>query len=392
MPTYSYKAKNKAGVTVTGTVEAADERQAAGMIREQGALPMDIRPLAVGAQPTAKPAGSVVTRYLVDPLWTGVNIRTLTFFYRQMATLLGSGMSLSEALTSVGRRTGGRMGRIIAAMHDRVVAGGRISQEMERHPRIFAPLQLSLVRIGESGGLLEPMIDRIASYLEYEMSVRRMVSRVTFYPILVFLAILIIPHVPVLILKGFGPFVDNLWAGNRSIAVFLLCTLVALKLLFQFRPVRLMWDSIKITPPVVGTVARKIAMSRFSKALAVLYSAGLPMTQAVAAAADASANEWISHRIRSVLPALQAGEGLTESLARTGCVLTMVLDMLSTGERTGSMDAVLNKVADYMDEEADATIHKLGIAVFVLAILVAGGVVLMMLVQGYTNMVPREGM
>lgn len=385
MPTYAYKAKSRCGETVTGSVEADSENHAAGKIREMGALPMDIRQIGAGAEVSNGPAGSAFARYLVYPIWTGVNIRALLFFFRQMATLLAAGMSLSEALGSVSTRQRGRLGRIIREMRDAVVHGGRLSEVMARYPRVFSPLQLSLVQVGESGGLIEQMMDRIASYLEYEISVRRMISKVMFYPILILLAIVFIPHLPALVLGSGKAFLHEIWAADRKLFWFMVIAVIAAKLLFQFGPVRLVWDVVKVVPPVIGTVARKIAMSRFSKALAILYSAGLPIAQAVSVAADACANLYISRSIKSAVPAIQAGEGLTASLARTGCILPMVMDMLATGEKTGSMDAVLNKVATYMDEEADATIHKLGIALFVLMILVAGGIVLYMLVGSYSE-------
>ncbi len=171
----------------------------------------------------------------------------------------------------------------------------------------------------------------------------------------------------------------------RGLLTCLIVLVVALKIVMQFETSRLIWDFVKTIPPVIGTCARKIAMSRFSRALAVAYSAGLPMSQAVAVAADASANVAISRAIRRAVPALQSGRGLTETLARTHVVMPMVVDMLATGEKTGSMDKVLEKVSDYMDDEVHATIFKLSIALTVLAILVLGGVVLVICIGSYTN-------
>jgi len=170
----------------------------------------------------------------------------------------------------------------------------------------------------------------------------------------------------------------------------LIISVIVLKLLLQFDSARIIWDSVKTIPPVIGTAARKVAMSRFSKALAVLHSAGLPLAQCVAISADASANLAIARGIKRAIPAIQSGEGLTESLAKTGCVSPMVLDMLATGERTGSMTTVLDKVAEYMDGEVDATLHKMGIALFVLCILVAGAIVLMMAASSYLGMAQEE--
>lgn len=387
MPTFSYRAKDKGGATVSGEIEAVDERAAAAAIREAGRLPMDIHPTeyAAGCAQDGPEAGSWLARRFVYPLWTGVNIRALAIFYRQLATLLGSGMSLSEALASVGSRTRGRLGRIVGEAIDNVRSGGALSATMARHPRVFGGLQIGLIRAGESGGLLESMADRIASYLEYELGIRRRIAKITFYPIVVFVFIVLMPHVPVLVLNGGAAFLASLWSSVRLWLPYAVLAIVVLKLLFQFESVRLVWDYIKIQPPILGTMARKTAMSRFGRALAVLYSAGMQISEAVSVSAEACANVAIGRGIRSAVPAIRSGRGLTESLAKTGMIMPMVTDTLSTGEKTGNMDAVLQKAADYMDDEVDATIQKTGVVLFVLMILAAGAVVLRMAIGFYSG-------
>ena len=143
----------------------------------------------------------------------------------------------------------------------------------------------------------------------------------------------------------------------------------------QFEACRLIWDSVKTAPPILGTCARKIAMSRFAKALAVMYSSGVQMSQSLAVAADACANVAIARSVKQAIPAIQSGRSLTETLSKTHVVMPMVLDMLAIGEKTGSMDNTLEKVSNYMDDEVNATLHKLPIVLVVLAIIVLGGIV-----------------
>lgn len=377
MPIYDYKAKDRLGNTVNGTVEAADESAAAGMVRELGHLPMEIRPMRTTRErePSVE-AGSAFARYLIYPLWTGVNIKMLALFYRQLATLLGSGMTLSEALRSVKNRTRGRLGIILDEMQENASRGDPLSGTMARYPKIFCRLQISLVRAGESGGMMEEMVYRIAAYLEYELGVRKLIMKVVAYPIitLVFalLAYICVPHLEVAVKEGMGPFFTLIWPQLRMCLLGMVFFIVALKLLFQFEGVRLIWDWFKVQIPPVGGNARKVAMSRFSRALALLYTAGLPLAQSVDIASEACANIYIGKAIKFAIPAIQSGMSLTESLTRTHAVSPMVLDMLSVGERAGSTDAALQKVADYMDDELDASIHKIGIALGVLMLLVAG--------------------
>ena len=373
MHIFTYKAKDKAGNTITGRIDAADERAAAAQIREMGHFPMDIHPVhRVPSAHRLNEDGSAFARYFIFPLWTGVNIRSLAAFFRQMTILLGSGMSMSEALRSAGSRTHGRLGRIIIEANEAVMRGELLSTSFARHPRIFNNMIISLLRAGEAGGLLVQMVDSIASYLEYELSIRRDLSKVMFYPFIIFFFVIVMPHVPTLILVGGRAFLVSLWSSLKTQLPMLIAVIITLKLLFQFEFVRLLWDCVKIVPPVIGTAARKIAMSRFSRALALLYSAGLTVSEAVQVAADASSNIYVARKIKYSLPALREGQGIVESLEKTGAVMPMVIDMLAMGEKTGNLDGILQKTADYMDEEVDVTIHKLSIVLFVLSILIAG--------------------
>lgn len=380
MPTYTYKAKDRAGNTVTGTISAADERAAANSIRELGHLPMDIRAgREERVRHQSKEAGSAFARYLIYPLWTGINIKMLALFYRQLATLLGSGMAMSEALRSIQNRTPGRLRILVGEMRDQTARGGPLSETLSRYPKVFSKLQISLVRAGESGGLLEQMIDRIAAYLEYELGVRKLIMKAVTYPIvtLVFalLAYICVPHLQVAVKDGMGPFLVLVGPQLRAWAFVCIALVVVGKLIFQFDGMRLVWDFLKVQVPIVGASARKIALSRFSRALAVLYAAGVSLPESVNVAADACANLYIGRGIKYAIPGIQAGQGLTESLTRTRAISPMVLDMLAVGERAGSTDAALQKVSEYMDEELDASIHKIGIALFVVMMLTAGIVV-----------------
>lgn len=390
MSNYTYKAKDKAGNTVTGSMEADCEKTVAGRIREQGQFPIEIRPVgAVRTVSTSVPTVSPVDRYLIAPFWTGVNIRHLALFYRQLATMLHAGMSLTEALRSIGNRTKGRLGVIIQEAITNLDNGKQFSDTLARYPHIFGKLQVSLIRAGETGGLLESMVDRIAAYLEYELNVRRMIAKMTNYPMLIFIFIILVtvclPYLPLLVSAGFIAFFKAIAPGLRNWILGMVVVYLVLKFIFQFNAMKLAWDAFKITPFVIGTAARKIAMSRFSRALAVLYSAGVPIGESVRTAADACGNIYLGNRIKTAIPKINEGVGLTESLIRTGAILPMVADMLVVGEKTGDTDSALQKVSDYMDSEVDVTIHKTGNALFVLMILVAGVIVGFIVLSFYKN-------
>lgn len=380
MPLFDYKAKDKTGTTITGSVDAVDERGAAETIREMGHLPMTITPAASHpSKPTAAASGGVFAGYILYPLWTGVNIRMLAAFYRQLATLLGSGMSLAECLRSIGNRSRGRFGVIIREAQQHTVAGGRLSDSLAKHPKVFSRLQIALIRAGESGGMLDRMVERIAEQLEYEMKVRGMIAKATIYPecILAFavLAGIAVPNVNVLVNAGFAPFLTLVLPQLTKIIGTLIFLVVVAKLVFQFDTPRLIWDALKVWIPVVGVSARKIAMSRFSRSLALLYAAGMSLSESVDLACSACGNLYLGGAMRRAVPAISSGSGLSEALGKTGMVSPVVMDMMVVGERTGSTDAVLEKVSDYLDDEVDASIHKISIALFLLMMLIAAGVV-----------------
>lgn len=389
MATYSYRVKDRTGNTRTGTLEAADERQAAAMIREAGGYPMEIRLVHEVNISSDGLTSSTFARHFIHPLWTGTSISTLLFFYRQLAAMLGAGMSLSEALRSVSERSRGPTARIISFMHSRVQNGGRLSDEMVRHPRVFAPLQISLIRAGEQSGLLEQMSNKIASHLEFEIGLRRKITTAILYPMLILLFIAVEPAIIALVLDSFQACLIVLYGEFKMYGVPLIVMIVVLKLLFQFSMVRFMWDFIKIQPPILGTVARKIAMTRFSSVLALLYSSGVPIAQALSVSADACANSAIGRSLKQAIPAINSGESLTDSLNRTGMLMPAVVDMLYVGEKTGSYDLTLNKVADYMEDEANTTLKKLPVVLFILMMILAGIMAGIQIIGGYTGYVNK---
>ncbi len=386
MPRYRYRAKDRDGNSVSGDLEAESERVAAAIIRQRGYWPLEIR-VVFTASSDVKGTGGLgygIVRYLIEPIWTGVSLTQLTFFYRQLATLLASGMTLAEALTTLGRRMRGRLGRIVREAAVEIQNGRQLSETFARYPRVFSLLQLSLLRTGEVSGALDQMIGRIAAQLEQEITIRRRIASAMFYPTLLAICILVIPLVPAFVLQGGAAFLRAVYTKIGSLAVLFLLIII-LKLVFQFEFTRFVWDYFKLQFPVLGWTAYKIAMSRFSRALAALYEAGVPIAESVSVAANASGNSYLARKLNNALADLRSGKPLTESLAKTNVVSPIVLDMLATGEKTGAAGDVLNKVADYMDEEADATLQKIGPVLFVGAILIAGVIVGMMVVGFYSR-------
>ncbi|MEN6371233.1 MAG: type II secretion system F family protein [Armatimonadota bacterium] len=387
MPNFIYKAKNKSGEIVTGTVEAADSRSAAGKIREMGCWPLELR--EERTRQSSAPSQSAG----FAAFWSGVSLRSLAVFFRQMATMIKAGMSISESLDSVGRQKGtGRIQVLAVRAAEYVRNGGMLSNFFAMYPRVFTPIQIGLVRIGETSGAMDSMIEQIACYLERELEIRRKFSKITLYPkivgVFIIAAALFLRPV-----SKVGEIIDQGWPRVQQILtsellpVLLVCAILyfLIKVLLLIPPIRYGWDSLKISFPVLGEVARKLAIARFTSAFSIMCNAGVPLAQAVELGSDAVGNVVISRALKSSIPQLREGGHLSDALARTGKIPEMVLGMMTTGEKTGSMDLVMDKVSEYYSNEAEATLEKFGYLLLVMLIVAAGIIAFMILKDFYTE-------
>lgn len=387
MPVFTYRAKDRSGKLINGTVDAADTHSAASVVREMGYWPLDI---TLSVQPAATETTSPERGGRGIPIWSGAPIRAQALFFRQLATMLQAGMAIGEALDNVARQRGmGRLQGFALRAAEHIRAGGMLSQILAQYSGLFSKMQIGLVRAGETGGMLDSMIERIATYLEREMALRHKFSRSTFYPKILLVFILVVPiFVPEAkrIIDGGAPVVIAiLRAKVLPIALWVAAIYILLKLVLTLPGARLVWDTFKLAVPVVGGVTNKLAMSRFSMTLSVMYSAGVPLAQAVELSADAMGNEVLRRAVLHTAPQIRAGGHLSEALGRTRRIPEMVLGMISTGERTGSLNQVLDKVSEYYDNEAETTIEKLGYVLFVLLILAAGIAVAFIVIGFYTK-------
>ncbi len=390
MATYNYTAKDKQGKSITGSVEADNERSAAARIREDGLYPQRISPVrSSGKAVVPDLTSSTDPKSLGDlfsAVYSGVGLGTLGHFFRQLYIYLKSGMTVTQSLENLSGRMSGKMAKIAKEMAIGVQAGKTMSETIARHHRAFGPLPLAIMRTAEQAGNLEAACDRIATYFEWESALRRKIAVRMFYPALIFLAIIFVPKVPVLVMQGFKPFAFAIYSLTKELVFAAVVAYIVVKIVVSFRVGRYVWDRIKIVPPVLGTAARKIAMTRFLRSYLLMYESGQEMSRAIAAAADASANEYIRSRLMQAVPLLQQGKGVVESLEKTGVLLPIVLEVMTTGEATGNMHDGIVNATEIMDQEVDATFHIMTILFFVLAILVAAYIVLMIVTNFYTGM------
>ncbi len=365
---YSYEAKDGAGRTVTGSLDAESERAAATLVREQGYFPMRLVPQNGGLigdlpEPVHRASTGAGTRtastpwflaHVIYPIWPGVGLDELALFFRQFAAMLRAGVPVFQCLSSLIEQTRNvTFRKCLHALSTGVQRGEAMSVIMGQYPWIFTNFHRAMVAAGEASGRLDLMFARLADSLEQEQAMRRAIRRETTYPKIV-LSLALLAFAPVLFA------VSRL--GQQAQGVY---------------------HALIANMPGVGGAVRMIALARFSRTLASLFMAGIGIPQAVRTAAESCGNGYLAARITRALPRIMAGDGLTEPLRATGVFPPMVVSMLSTGEQTGNLDFTMDKVAEFYEQESIVRLHQACIAIGVVALLIAAGVVFTLALSFY---------
>jgi len=335
-------------------------------------------------EPMASQAGPPVEQrsYAATSVWGPlvgkVALSHLLFFFRQAATMFEAGVPIVQALHTLANQSRSpKLAGIIRELAGHVEAGRPISAGLQRYPEVFSSVVVSLVRAGEEGGFLDESMKTVAEYLEREIELRNLYKRVTFMPKLQVVASIVIILGANLIIDAVGGG-QKLWSPLTEPKTWLWLTPLIVILFLFFRvglanqAVRYLWDSVMANIPYLGNTMRQLTMAKFGRAFGALYRGGVPMVKALTLSADACGNEYLRSRMYPAYRGLEEGRGVTETFRSTGAFNPIVLDMVQTGETTGNLDHMLNKMADYYEDEAATRAQKTGQVVGVLlALLVA---------------------
>lgn len=395
-----------ATVAVSASVTVASLReQAAHAASVSPPAPAHPYPGAAAVTTPVGSAGQAPGRHAVPPLVERPGLRAgskeLGLFFRQLGSMVGAGTSIGKALGTMSQNASTPvMRRVSAEMQEQVMAGHQFSTCMQAFPGVFSELQRGMVSAGERGGFLERMLNRLADYSERDYALQTMVKRETFYPkMLVGAAILIPAAVPAVLALVNGGGVGGMavaWLGSvlpwlligGGLYLVYLAVQRSAPYLLRDSTVREKWDGVKLSTPVVGKVTRGLAAAKFSRALGALYSAGVGPGESVRLAGRASGNAVVSRRAQEVIPRLEHGAGLTDSLESTGLFPGIALQMMRTGEETGMLDEQLEKAADFLEQDAETAIRQsiqvLGVVAF-LAIAIVIGIQILSSWMGYLN-------
>lgn len=388
MPIYGYKGVDSQGKNVGGTIDAENERTGRLKLRRSGVFPTEI--FLEGAKKGFSLKGDIRLSFLQK-----VKTAELAHMTRQLATLLAANIPLVDSLAALqDQLENPLLKKSITGIKDKVVEGGRLADAMNADSHIYSSLYIHMIRAGEASGALEEVLCRLADFTEYQAMLKSKVTGALMYPVImaivgtslmIYLLVSVVPKItsifddagailplPTRVLMGISSFAQQYW--------YLLILGGALGFWFFKRysrseKGRRRLDQLSLKAPIFGELFRKIAISRFSRTMGTLLRSGVQLLQALDIVKNVVNNKVLAEAIDSTKESVREGESVAEPLRRSGQFPPMVIHMIAVGEKTGSLETMLEKVADSYDTEVDTTVGSLTTLLEPLMILVMGGVV-----------------
>ncbi len=312
--------------------------------------------------------------------------------FRELATMVRAGMSLSEALHALEtRRCYPRLKQAIVDAAQRIPDGTRLSAVLKDYPQEFSKLTVGVIAAGEKAGKLDEVLARVAEYLEREYSLRQLVSRETFYPKVLAVVVLLMPVATRAIIVWIQQTLwAALWLVIKTLTLYAAVVAIPVALIYIVYKAftstergRYMVDAAKLRVPLLGLVIQRLALAKFSRALAYTYGAGLPLSQAAELAGAVSGNAAIAQSISAAVPHLRKGGKLSEVLAGSPDVDTLVVRMLQTGEQTGNIEETMERVAEHFELACESSIHRMAVLALPIGVIIVGIIVALMAISFY---------
>jgi type IV pilus assembly protein PilC len=383
MSAFAFRAIDLAGREAKGEVDAESKQHVADQLKQRGLIVVDI----------SEKSGSKEIRL---PGSNKVKAQDLTIMTRQLATMVSSGMTILKALYVLESQTESKpLAETLTKVRKDVEAGLPLSDALERHPKVFNPLFVAMTRAGETGGMLESALLRTAEQLEADDSLRRQVKSAMVYPgvIMTFAGIVLIALVVFLvpvfegIFEQFGgdlPLVTKVTVAlsDAMIAYWYAFIGAAVGTVVAFRrwknsvQGRKQWDTMRLKVPMgIGTIVQKVALARWSRTLAALTTAGVPILQALEITGKTAGNWVVEKAMNDVIDSVKQGGTMAAPLKESPVFPSMVTHMLGVGEETGAVDTMLNKIADFYEDQVAAAVKSLTSILEPIMIVVVGGIV-----------------
>ncbi len=367
--TFEYKVRDKSGAMKTGKLEAESQAQVATKLKTMGYAPLSIVQANAGMQ----------KEITLPSFGKKVKLKELALCTRQFATMISSGLSLLRALTILVEQTENKkFAAVLADVRNEIETGNSLSAGLAKHDDVFPPLMVNMIRAGEVGGFLEAALLQIAVNYEAEVKLKGKIKAALTYPAVVFvMAILGVTGMLLFIVPVFASLFDGFDAQLPAPTRFLVFLSSLMKIVVPLaivgmvalvmtwpklkkKPqVRNVLDPLKLKLPVFGMLNRKIALSRFSRNLGTMMQSGVPILQALEIVAATTGNVVLERALTDVQDSVRQGEALARPLENHDVFPSMVVQMMSVGEDTGALDAMLHKISEFYDQEVEATTEAL---------------------------------
>ena len=396
MSSYAFKAVDLAGAPVKGEIDAQDKQAVTAQLRSKGLIVVDIE------EQVAKNAGDILARF------RRVRPDDLVIATRQLSTMVSSGMSLLRALYVIEEQTeNDKLREVWTEVRKEVEAGISFSDALRKHPDVFNDLYVAMVAAGETGGILDSTLLRVADQLEKDAALRRMIKAAMVYPTLIgsFALIVLIALVAFLvpvfegIFKDFGgelPLITKwtVWLSHMITGRWYLLIAIVAGIVWAFKTWKksdrgkLQWDMLKLKFPLkIGDIVQKVALARFSRTFSGLISAGVPMLEAIDITGKTSGNWVVERAMQNVRASVKKGGTLTAPMREVPEAFpVMVVQMIGVGEETGALETMLSKVADFYEEQVEAAIKALTSILEPVMIIVVGAIVGFIVIAMYLPM------
>ena len=387
MPIFTYSARAVSGELRTGEIELPSREDVVGYLRRQRLIPVAVRP---------KP------REITLSFGSGIGIREVVVFTRQFATMINAGLPLVQSLAILADQTENKAFRkVIAQVQGDVESGQSFADALRRHPRVFSELYVNMVAAGESGGILDTILNRLAVFLEKSDALKRKVRGAMIYPAVMLVVVIastsillwkVVPifatifsdaglalPLPTRIVMALSGFLQQwfLWMLLAAIAA-----VFGLRAYYRTPPGKLAVDRAMLHIPGLGGLIRKSAVSRFTRTLGTLVSSGVSILDGLEITARTAGNRVIHDAVMTSRASIAGGETISGPLRASGVFPPMVVQMINVGEHTGGLDQMLSKIADFYDDEVDVAVSSLTsiiepVMIVVMGILIGGMVVAM---------------
>lgn len=366
MAKFTWEGLDRNGTLRKGSMEASDEDAVVNRLRADQITPKQIKRAGFGN---------------IDiKIGTGVVSRDILVFTRQLATMIDAGLPLVQCLDILGNQAENQaFGKILFSVKSSVESGASFSDALRRHPRIFDQLYVNLVAAGEVGGILDTILNRLATYIEKAEKLKRQVKSAMFYPIailVVSIAVILVMLIEVIptfqkMYEGFGgaalpaptQFVIDISNGLIHYWYLLIAAGVGIALLVTWvrtsEQGRKLFDAAILNVPVLGPLLRKVVVARFTRTLGTLLNSGVPILDSLEICAKTAGNTKVEAAIIYSRRSISEGKDMATPLLETKVFPSMVVEMVGVGEQTGTMDQMLNKIADFYEEEVDVAVTGL---------------------------------